>query len=111
MADVKKKDKTVHQLIMDGLCDNHCVPRIPVKVCKKLDGIHGDFDSAEYFIRIEENAPIEKLYHEFTHYLIRLINVVVDIEENICDYSAIGITKDLKKNSPLLSELLKKRKV
>lgn len=101
------KVPSIYQQILNSLCDIHSVPRIPVHVYEKLDGMYGDFDSEKYYIRIEAGAPIEKLYHEFAHYLIRLIIVAQEIEENICDYSADGIIKEIKKNNPTLSELVK----
>jgi len=99
-------DKQLYQQILDGLCDAHSVPRISIFVCEKLDGMHGDFDGDKYFIRLEVGAPIDKLYHEFTHYLIRLINVAGTLEENICDYSSQGIIKDVNKNNPLIKDMV-----
>lgn len=101
---------TIYQQIADRLCDSHCVPRIEVQVWEKLDGMYGDFDSEKYIIRIETDAPMDKLYHEFTHYLVRIITVAQDIEENICDYAANGIIKDIRKNNPVLKELVKQVK-
>ena len=106
---IKMADKvpSIYQQILNSLCDKHCVPRIPVHVYEKLDGMYGDFDSNKYYIRIEADAPMDKLYHEFVHYLIRIINVAADLEENICDYSATGIIKDIKRNNPVLKEMVK----
>ena len=89
-------NKDEFQTLLDEMCDEHELPRIPIKLQRSLKNMEAMFDRNEYIIVVTEQTSRAALYHEFLHYSIQLINVAQALEERICDYGAEGIIKELR---------------
>jgi len=92
---MKEADK--QQTLVDKLCEEHNIPRIPVEIYKDLGGNQGLFLPDQYKIQLLPGTTKRVVFHEFTHYMARLISVVPELEESLCNYSAQGLKKQYRK--------------
>lgn len=82
-----------YQKVIDKLCNEHNIPRIKVEIAgnEELAGNAALFLPDNYIIRAGYETNEETLYHEFTHYMVRLISVATELEEHMCKYCATGM--------------------
>lgn len=73
------------QKLINEWCDKYEVPQIQVVRVKRLNNCQAYFNPNYYELVIKNDVTIKILQHEFTHYLLRLINVAQQLEEEICN--------------------------
>ena len=100
----------MYQKIINKLCEVFEVPPLTVCIVEEMDGVHGEFNPAEFEITIEKGAKIKYLYHEFVHYLIHLIKKGEDLEEDICNLSPHGMSRWINNNIPSIKKMIRGRK-
>jgi len=104
------------QNIVDELAKANKVPTIPVKFVDRIDGLDnlgGIFRRDEYTIEITKNVDALAIVHEFTHYLLKLLDESNDIEEHITQWTVVGYQTELNsltKPSKIKTHLLNYQK-
>jgi len=98
------------QKIIDKLCEYHEIPKISVKVVDSIDGDEAYFDSGEFEIVIERDATPDILYHEFTHYIIHILNRAESLEEFVCWRSSESIGEYIEDRFPELDSKIRGKK-
>ena len=100
----------MYQKIINKLCEQMEIPRIPVNVMDELDGNKAYYDTELCEMFVEKDITLELLYHEFTHYLIHLLNKAEEIEEEICWRVSESMGEHIKTTYPSVQKLIKGKK-
>ncbi len=102
-----KQITTDAQKIIDNLSEKEKVPTIPVIFKETLENpsMGAVFDGEKYQIEITNKIGAHALVHEFTHYLVRLLDISEDMEERLVERSARHLENELKDDDNLLKML------
>lgn len=96
------------QEIINILCEDDEIPKIPVKFKKRVGSAFGAvFRPREYEIWITKHADADTLVHEFHHYVIHLFGSIAELDEEMVMRATRGYLQELietKHNVPSLEE-------
>jgi len=97
IKDTEKQFLENAQKILNILCDEDDVPRIPVKLKKRVGSAYGAiFMGKEYEIWITRLANSETLVHEYIHYVARLFSIISPLEEEFVIRATRGYYAELE---------------
>ena len=112
----KKESVELAQKIINILCEENKLPKIPVIFTETFYNKFGGafFDSDKYRIEITYETPYDAIIHEFIHYEIQLLSEMNILEENLVKRAVDGYISEgfneekLSKQKAKLMELLEK---
>jgi len=95
----KRELVKVCQEVVDELAKINDVPSIPVILVDRVDDIDNlgaVFRKDQFRIEITLNIDTLAIVHEFTHYLIKLVEIADDIEEHLTQWVVLGYQTELQ---------------